>query len=290
MTQVGLTAAVGCLTLASLLAGGTSVAGPACAASAPPLVSDLATVFEAVSGHGMVLEPTAAGQVTAATLRSAAACASGRGQATRYRSMGHPIAWDALSVVVHLRNPHLKGISLSELGSVLAGEIVNWRQLGGADAPLELQILANTRTLSAQLPARALPGNPTRGFVAAGVHGSAAELVANIERNPNAIGIITLSEARNSDVRVLALEGVIPGRESIGDGSYLLTTPLYVAHPLSGPEREHAEALIEFAHSQTGRQAIRKLGAVPYLEALHLADRRHEPVADVNGQTPGGTE
>ena len=50
-----------------------------------------------------------------------------------------PVAWDALAVIVNKTNP-VQNISLDDLRRVYRGEIRNWSQLGGADAPVELLV------------------------------------------------------------------------------------------------------------------------------------------------------
>lgn len=48
-----------------------------------------------------------------------------------------PVAWDALAVIVNKTNP-VQNKSLDDLRKVYLGQIRNWSELGGADAPIEL--------------------------------------------------------------------------------------------------------------------------------------------------------
>jgi len=50
-----------------------------------------------------------------------------------------PVAWDALVVIVNKNNP-VSDISLEQLRKVYLGEITNWKELGGSDAPIDLYI------------------------------------------------------------------------------------------------------------------------------------------------------
>lgn len=48
-----------------------------------------------------------------------------------------PVAWDALVAFVHKDNP-VDNVSFSQLKKVYLGEITNWKELGGKNAPIEL--------------------------------------------------------------------------------------------------------------------------------------------------------
>jgi phosphate transport system substrate-binding protein len=246
----------------------TATAAEFCGPRNPALVARLATVYAAVSGHDMALSPTAAGGSGRGHVQSTAACAP-TSRSDRVRAS--PIAWDALAVVTH-RDVGVAGITRTQLRAILTGELVNWRQLGGPDRPLELQtqdgpvagieLYGLERDLFGQQPVQAVP---------AAVHASPAAVAAAVAANPNAIALMPRSQALELGVRALEVDGARPDYASVQDGSYPLSMPLYLNYPADGPRRTRAEGLLSFAHSAAGRQVIRKLGAVPYLEALHLA-------------------
>ncbi len=48
-----------------------------------------------------------------------------------------PVAWDALVVITHKDNP-VDTISSEQLRKLYKGQITNWKELGGNDAPIEL--------------------------------------------------------------------------------------------------------------------------------------------------------
>ena len=51
----------------------------------------------------------------------------------------HPVAWDALAVIVHPDNP-IKNITTQQIRDVYLGKIKNWKQLGGKNAPIHLYV------------------------------------------------------------------------------------------------------------------------------------------------------
>ncbi len=53
------------------------------------------------------------------------------------RDNEHVVALDAIAIIVNPRNP-LTQLSLAELRAIYKGQIRNWKQVGGEDAPIEL--------------------------------------------------------------------------------------------------------------------------------------------------------
>jgi len=51
----------------------------------------------------------------------------------------HPVAWDALSVIVHKSNP-VNNLTTQQIKDIYIGKINNWKQLGGPDQPIELYV------------------------------------------------------------------------------------------------------------------------------------------------------
>jgi len=49
----------------------------------------------------------------------------------------HPVAWDALAVLVHPSNP-VKKISTEQLRKIYTGKLTNWKQLGGPNKEIEV--------------------------------------------------------------------------------------------------------------------------------------------------------
>ena len=50
-----------------------------------------------------------------------------------------PVAWDALVVITHPSNP-VTNITMEQIRNIYRGELTNWKELGGADAPVDLMI------------------------------------------------------------------------------------------------------------------------------------------------------
>jgi phosphate transport system substrate-binding protein len=182
----------------------------------------------------------------------------------------NPVAWDALTVVVHKSNP-VDSISIEQLRDVFMGEITNWSALGGPDQPLELLIRKGKISGVGHTARQLLFNDEEIDFKASASYKSSGPIEKAVEQNPNAIAITGISSARKRDFKILNLEGKDPGFENIKDGKYLLYRPLYIVTNRKSENLRAVKSFLNFAHSREGRDIIRKNGAVPYLEAVWLS-------------------
>lgn len=188
-----------------------------------------------------------------------------------------PVAWDALVVITHPSNP-VRSITLDQLRGVLTGSVTSWKELGGADAPIELfdrkskmsGVGAGTRQL--------LFHNLDQDFTQkARVFDSSRPLEEALEQAPNAIAVTGISSGRLRKVKMLDIEGKSPTRENVINGQYLLYRPLYVTIP-----EKPAPVVEEFIHfllSSEGEAIIKSTGTVTVEEGKGLWSRFKEQMA-----------
>ncbi len=173
------------------------------------------------------------------------------------------VALDAIVPIVSPRNP-VDAVSLNDLARILAGDLTNWRELGGPDAPVVLHLRDRDsgvaqglqdrlrRPIEAQLPDSAVRHTD---------NGSLARAVA---RDPFGIGMASFSETGNT--KALVLTGrcgfqLRAARRTIKTEDYPLTAPLFLYLParrLPALGRD----FMAFAASETAQIVIRRAGFV----------------------------
>jgi len=183
----------------------------------------------------------------------------------------NPVAWDALTVVVHKSNP-IESITIEQLRDIYQGKITNWSALGGADQPLELLVRDGKISGVGHTIRKLLFGDETIDFKPSASFKSSGPLEKAVEENPNAIAMTGISSARKRDFKIVNLEGKDPSYANIKDGKYLLYRPLYIVTNRQSDNLAAVKDFLAFAHSREGREIIRKNGAVPYLEAVWLSN------------------
>ncbi|MBE9636730.1 phosphate ABC transporter substrate-binding/OmpA family protein [Salipiger mangrovisoli] len=183
--------------------------------------------------------------------------------------LAHPnrsrvLALDALLPVVAPGNP-VTALSLTQLAAVLSGEIDNWQDLGGPDAPIVLHLPREgsglVQALEDQLlhpPALTLRSTETRR------HESAAGLAAAVAEDPLGLGFVNAAEIGNSRAIVLTgscgfrLRGT---RQAIKTEDYPLTMPVFAYVPARRLPKL-AREFLEFTRSAPAQIVIRRAGFV----------------------------
>ena len=180
-----------------------------------------------------------------------------------------PVAWDALAVIVH-KNNAVEDISFGQVRKLYLGEITNWKQLGGKDAPINLYIRKGKISGVGYTIRKLIFANPDQEFKAYKALKSSGPVEKAVEEDENAIAITGISSARLRNVKLMKLDGKEPNYDNIKNGSYALYRPLFITYNPANQNLGQIKDFIEFAHSRTGRTIMKKNGVVPYLEALKL--------------------
>lgn len=173
------------------------------------------------------------------------------------------LALDALIPVVAPSNP-VQGISLRQLAQVLAGEITNWTDLGGPDAPIDVHLWdASTGIGQASVDQVLRPeGKEPLAQVVRHANGMAfAEVVA---RDPFALGLTTRSEQGNT--WELALTGecgfaLSATRRAVKTEDYPLTAPLFIYLPARRLPKL-AREFLSYLRDPSAQLVIRRAGFV----------------------------
>lgn len=173
----------------------------------------------------------------------------------------HVIAIDGLAIIVHRQNP-LDVISLTELGQIFSGQISNWSQLNGPDAPIELyardensgtwdtfrSLVLKDKKLSAS--ARRFESNDTL-----------SDLVAN---DPHGIGFVGLGSLRQSKVLAVKDEGtaaLLPVALTVATEDYMLARRLFLYSP-KARQTATIKKFLAYVQSDAGQDIVRRSGFV----------------------------
>jgi phosphate transport system substrate-binding protein len=166
------------------------------------------------------------------------------------------IARDGLAIVVHLRNP-VDNLTLEQVRGIFAGEIINWRQVGGKDRPIRLitrEEGSGTREAFQKLVMHKT--RISRRALTQESNGAVKELVRH---DPCAIGYMSLGLV-GGELKAVHVDGVEPTAREVVALRYPLVRPfLFVT---KGPPSPRAEAFIDFVLSPDGQAMLAKEGLV----------------------------
>ncbi len=167
------------------------------------------------------------------------------------------VARDGLAIVVHPANP-IRGLTISEVRQIFAGDIRSWEVLGGSTRAITVVTReegSGTRGAFQELVMR--DRRIFRGAITQDSNGSVREIVAN---DPHSIGFISLGLV-NDQVRALELGGAAASEDNIRNGTYKLVRPfLFVSQ---GPPTGAAKEFVDFVLSEEGQELIKREGLIP---------------------------
>ena len=168
------------------------------------------------------------------------------------------VAIDGIAVVVDPANK-VADLTKDQLIGIYKGEIKNWSELGGEDAPI---VVVGREA-----------GSGTRGAfeellelkdacVYASELDSTGAVIAKVAATPGAIGYVSL-DAIDDSVVAVSLEGVEATAENIKAGSYFLSRPFVMATKGEISEQSEAvQALFEYLASEEGKEVIAGVGLI----------------------------
>ena len=180
-----------------------------------------------------------------------------------------PVAWDALVFIVHKDNP-VDSISIKQAQAIYRGEITNWKQIGGNDQKIEIFTRKSLHSGIGRTLRKQLFDNYNQVLASNKTFTSTESLEQAIMDNPLAFGTSSVSSARQSESKILKLDGIEPSVGNVQTGKYELYRPLYLTYNEHSPNINEVRNFVSFIHSTAGREVMRNSGVVPYNEALIL--------------------
>ncbi|MFQ5741103.1 MAG: phosphate ABC transporter substrate-binding protein [Acidobacteriota bacterium] len=173
------------------------------------------------------------------------------------------IARDGVCTIVHSKNP-VTILSNEQVVDIYRGRITNWKEVGGADAPITVVNKAEGRsTLELFLRYFKLKNSAIKAHVVIGDNEQGIKTVAG---NPFAIGYVSIGAAEYDathgiPIKLLPMAGIEPSTETVQNGTFPLSRALNLVTrtaPLG-----LAKAFLDFALSPDVHDIVRSQYFVP---------------------------
>jgi len=172
-----------------------------------------------------------------------------------------PVALDALAVYVHDDNP-VTSLTIPQLKQIFRGEVTNWNQVGGSDAPIVLYGRENNSGTYAYFKEHVLEDLDFAQETQT-LPGTAAVINA-VSHDPDGVGYGGIAYAEGVHTVSVAAEGgepVEPNMQNAVDRSYPLSRFLYVYSV--GEPTGLAQRYVEFMLSAPGKALVENVGYYP---------------------------
>ncbi|MDA8563074.1 phosphate ABC transporter substrate-binding protein [Mariniblastus sp.] len=174
-----------------------------------------------------------------------------------------PIAMDGVCFIVNAKNS-VGELTREQLTGVLKGEIQNWNQVGGADAPIEFINRAAGRS-ELELVSKFFDVAPSE-MKADLIAGENQQGIKNVTNTPNSISYMSVGASEEairleSPIRMLPLSGIEASVKNVESGTFPLSRPLILVTGDAPPEA--AINFIKYCQSDDVADLVRELSYVP---------------------------
>jgi len=169
------------------------------------------------------------------------------------------IALDGIAVVVN-KDSEVKDLSLEQIKQIYTGEITNWKEVGGIDAPITVVTReegSGTRGAFVEITkvmSKDAAGNEVDNTVATAlIQPSTGSVKTTVSSTPNTIGYVSLGSLDDT-VKSVMVEGVDASIENVKAGTYKISRPfIYV---VGETVTEAAQMYLDFVLSDEGQAVV----------------------------------
>ncbi len=168
------------------------------------------------------------------------------------------VAIDGIGIVINPDNP-VADLSVEQVGRIYTGEISNWKEVGGKDAPIVCigrEAASGTRDGFEEVTGTKDKCKYSQELTSTG------DVVQTVAGNPNAIGYASVASV-NDSVKAVSIEGVEPTTEAIQDGQYKIQRNFVLVTKKDVSLSGAAQDFFDFATSEQADNLITQAGAVP---------------------------
>ncbi|MBC8413419.1 phosphate ABC transporter substrate-binding protein [bacterium] len=182
----------------------------------------------------------------------------------------HHVAWDALVIIVNKANP-IDGLTSDQVRDIYTGKIKNWKELGGTDDIIKLHVRKGKSSGVGMTLRQSLFKDVNAKFTDnAIVKKSSGPLEKAVSNLTTAIGATGISSAvKRDDIKILAIDGVMPTKEGVMTGKYPFYRPLYLVSNLQATDE--VKKFIDFVKSSEGQSIISSEGTINIAEGSKLS-------------------
>ena len=177
-----------------------------------------------------------------------------------------PIALDAFVFIANDNNP-VNGLSVEEIQDIYTGKIKNWQEVGGNNAeihPYQRNPNSGSQELMESLVMKNLTMLDFPEMIVFGMMG----LINQVSHDWDGLGYTVYFfqqfMAPNDDLKLLAVNDILPSYNSLREGDYIYTTEVFAVIREDLDKASTAMLLYNWFITPEGQEVISKSGYIPY--------------------------
>jgi phosphate transport system substrate-binding protein len=168
------------------------------------------------------------------------------------------VAYDGIAVIVNSANP-IKALTKKQVEQIFTGDVTDWSAVGGSAG----KISAYTRNTSSgtysefkELAMKKRDYAPDSQKMAGN-----EQIAQEVGKNPNGVGYVGLAYTKASGIKVVAIDGATPSKESVLAKKYPYARPTF--YYTNGEPSGLAKQFVDFTVSDVGQKIVEQVGFVP---------------------------
>lgn len=178
------------------------------------------------------------------------------------------VALDAIAPVVNRNSVTVGNLTLDQLAKIFAGEITNWKEVGGQDAEI---VVFNRDEASGTYETffeKVMKPGKLEFMPAAGVVTSNGDMAAKVGATPNAIGYVGLGFVDEQGLKPLRVNGTEAKIDNVYNESFAIWRYLNVVYVEGKGFAEVEKAFIEYILSAEGQSIVEEEGFIKLPESV----------------------
>ncbi len=168
------------------------------------------------------------------------------------------VAYDAIAVIVNTNHPLTK-LTARQVEQIFTGDVKDWSALGGK--PGRISVYTRNTSSGTYQDWKDLAMKKRDYATSAQKMAGNEQIAAEVAKNPNGIGYVGLAYIHAEGIKVIAIDGVLPSKETVVAKKYPFARPTF--YYTNGEPSGEAAKFIEFTLSDAGQAIAGKIGFVP---------------------------
>jgi len=178
------------------------------------------------------------------------------------------VCYDGIAIIVNAANP-LTTLTKRQVEQVFTGDVRAWaevknrsaNELGNSAASGPISIYTRNTASGTYADFKALAMNKRDYSPSSQKLAGNEQIVAEVAANPSGIGYVGLAYINAPGVKVVAIEGELPSKESVLANRYPYARPNFFY--TNGEPQGEAARFIDYVLSEAGQQVVERVGFVP---------------------------
>src|SRR5881275_3289374 len=168
------------------------------------------------------------------------------------------VAYDGIAVIVNAGNP-VKSLTKKQVEQIFTGDVTDWSAVGGSGGKISVytrNTSSGTYSEFKELAMKKRDYSPDSQKMAGN-----EQIASEVSKNPNGVGYVGLAYTKASGIKVVAIDGAMPSKESVLGKAYPYARPTF--YYTNGEPSGLVKQFVDFTISDAGQKIVAQVGFVP---------------------------